>query len=109
MRIAVPQVAWRRADQLCNLVAVLELGAIDLNHGARVFEQGLCGRFYNSGLTRASRAKEQEVSDRAARRIHPGEMHLINVDDLLDRFILTDDHPPESCLQCARLPACLRR
>jgi hypothetical protein len=32
-------------------------------------------------------------------------MHLINVDNLLDRFFLTDDHPTKSGLQRLRVPS----
>src|SRR5882757_7068478 len=99
MRLAMPQISRRRTDQLCDFMAVLKFRAIDLNHRARVLQQGLRGRFDNSRLARARGAKEQEVSDRAARRIHPGKMHLVDVDDLLDRLILPDDHSPKSCLE----------
>ncbi len=36
MSLAVTKVARRRADQLCDFVGVLKLGAIDLDAGARV-------------------------------------------------------------------------
>src|SRR5947209_14059836 len=45
VRLAMPQVARRRADELRNLMAVLELRAIDLNHGARIADHALCRRF----------------------------------------------------------------
>src|ERR1700722_17491283 len=99
MRFPVPQVSWRRSNQLRNFVAVLKLCAVDLDHRARVLEQRLGGRFDNTGLAGSGWSQKQEVPDRAARRIHSGEMHLVNVDDLLDRLILSDDHSPESTLQ----------
>ena len=39
MRLAMPQVSGRRADQLRDLVAVLELGAVDLDHRAGILYQ----------------------------------------------------------------------
>ena len=93
------QVSGRRTDQLGDLVAVLELGAVDLDDRARILQQRLGGRFDDAGLSRAGRPQEQEVPDRAARGAHPRQMHLIDVDDLLDRLILPDDHPPEVGLQ----------
>src|ERR1700684_1175315 len=99
MRLAVSQISWRRTDELRNLVAVLKLGAIDLDDRARGLQQSFRRRLDDSGLARSRGAEEQKVSDRAARRIHAREMHLVDIDDLLDRLILTDDHPPEPRFQ----------
>jgi len=35
--------------------------------------------------------KKKEVADWTARRAHPGEVHLVDIDDLLNRFILAND------------------
>ena len=57
------------------------------------------GGFDDASLSGTGRAQEQEVADRASRRIEAGQMHLIDVDDLLDRFNLSDDHTVQAALQ----------
>ena len=90
----MPQISGRRTDQLGNLVAVLKFRAVDLDDRARITHQGLGGRLDDAGLAGSSGPQEEEVADRTARRRHSRQIHLIDVDDLLDRFILTDDHSP---------------
>ena len=91
MRLAMPQISGRRADQLGDLVAVLELGAVDLDHRARIPQQASAVASTMRVLPGAGRTEEQEVADRAARGAHSRQVHLVDVDDLLDRLILTDD------------------
>jgi len=43
IRLAMSQVSGRRADQFGDLMAVLELGAVDLDHGMSVPYQCLRG------------------------------------------------------------------
>ena len=43
--------------------------------------------------------KKEEVADRPSGSAHSGEIHLIDVHDLLDRFILTDNVPIERMLE----------
>jgi hypothetical protein len=66
VRLAVSQISRRRTDQLRDLMTVLELGAIDLNYGARIAQQALRCRFHDASLARARRSEEQKVSDRRA-------------------------------------------
>ena len=58
MRFAMPQVAWRRADQLGDFVRVLEFRAIHLDHRARIAEQNFRRRFHDARLARTRRAQE---------------------------------------------------
>ena len=58
MRLAMAEIAGRRADQFGNLVRVLKFGAVDLDAGARVAEQGLRHCFDHPGLSRAGGTKE---------------------------------------------------
>ena len=51
MRLAMSQIAWRRADQLGDFMAVLELRAIDLDDRARILHQRLGCRFHDSGFS----------------------------------------------------------
>jgi len=55
----MPQVSRRRADQLGDLMAVLKLGAIDLDYRPRVVQQGLCRCLYNASLARPGRPQEE--------------------------------------------------
>src|ERR1051325_1673719 len=103
MRLAMPQISRRRADEFCDFVAVLELGAIDLDDRSRILQQGLGGGFYDTRLPRTGGAEEQKVSNRTPRRTHSGQIHLIDVDDLLYRLILPDNHPPQAVLERDRL------
>src|SRR5450432_1920725 len=103
MRLPMPEVSGRRADQLCDLMAMLELRAINLDHRARILHHRLRSGFHDASLARSSWTKEQEVSDRAARRGHPGEIHLIDVHDLLYGFILTDNQSAQAYFQGFRL------
>src|SRR6185312_5917378 len=48
------------------------------------------------------RSEEKEVANRPSRRCHSGHIHLVDVDDLLDRFILTDNQLPETSFQASR-------
>ena len=92
MRFAMPQISGRRADQLGNLVAVLKFRAVDLDDCARIAHQRLGGCFHDARLAGSGRPQKQEVPDRTARGRHAGQIHLVNIDDLLDRFVLPDDH-----------------
>src|ERR1700676_5522847 len=99
MGLAMSQISGRRADQLGDLMAMLELSAIDLDDSARILQQCFRGGFNDAGFTRSSRTQEKEVSDRTARCTHPREVHLIDVDDLLDRLILAHDHAAKTILK----------
>src|SRR5579863_2101773 len=90
MGLAMAEVSRRRADQFGNLVGVLELGAIDLDAGAGVTEQGFGHGFHDARLARAGRPQEQQVADGAAGRIQAGQEHLIDLDDFLHRLVLPD-------------------
>src|SRR5258708_7412867 len=103
MRFPMSQISWRRADKLRNFMTMLELGTVDLDDRARVLQQRLSGRFDDAGLTRASRPQEQKVSDRAAGCAHPGEVHLIDVHNLLDSLVLTYDHATEVAFERHRI------
>ena len=50
--------------------------------------------------------KKEEVPDRTARRGHPGQIHLIDVHDLLNGFILADNQPAQAYFQGFRLSPC---
>src|SRR6266478_707276 len=60
MCFAMPQIPWRRSDQLCNLVAMLEFRAIDLNNRARAFHQRFGRGFDDARLAGTGGTKEQK-------------------------------------------------
>src|SRR5436309_1870342 len=64
---AVPQISGRRTYQLCDLVAVLELGAVDLDYRASVAYQAFGGHLNDSSLAGSGRPQEKKVADRASR------------------------------------------
>ena len=109
MRFAMPKVSGRRTDQLCNLVAVLELRAVNLDNGARILQHRLSGGFHNASLAGSSRSKEEEVSNRTTWRGHSGQIHLIDVHDLLYGFILANNQSAQAYLQGFRLSPRPRR
>src|ERR1700686_2605827 len=99
MRLAMSQISRRRADQFRNLMAVLELGAIDLDDGARILQQCLGSGFDDARLPGTGRPEEQKVPDGTPWSAHACQIHLIDVDDLLDRLILSDNHPSQAVLE----------
>src|SRR5450432_173165 len=85
------QVSGRRANQLGNLMAVLEFGAIDLDDGARVAHEALRRGFDEPGFAGTGRSQEEQVADRPSGSAHSRQVSLIDADDLLYRFILADN------------------
>src|SRR5271166_355933 len=88
MGLAMTQIAGRRADQLCDLMRMLELSAVNLDAGACVAKQRLCHGLDDARLAGSRGSQEQETSNGAARRIQPREKHLVNFADFLDGGIL---------------------
>ena len=60
---AMAEIARRRADQLGDLVAVLELSAVNLNHGAVIAEENLSRRLDQASLAGACGSEKQQVGD----------------------------------------------
>jgi hypothetical protein len=77
-------------------VRVLEFGAINLDTGAGVAEKRLGKGFDYAGLTGSGGAEEKQVSDGATGGVEAGQEHLVNLDDLFDGGVLTDDLTAES-------------
>jgi hypothetical protein len=89
------RVPRRRADQLGDFVTVLELRAVDLEYGARIVSQGFGGCLKDSCFARTRGSEEQKVSNRASGGDQPTQVRLIDTDNLLDCFVLTDDERTE--------------
>ena len=109
MRLAVPKVSRRRTDQLRDLMAVLELGTINLDHAASISDHAFRCRFYQASFAGTGGAEEQEVADRPAGTVHPRQIRLVDVNDLIDRFILSDNPPLEVPVQFVGFPTRLPR
>src|SRR6267143_5629706 len=89
MSLAVPQVAWRRTNQLGNFMRVLELRAVHLDYRARVSKEDFRGRFHNAGFSGTGRSQEQKIAHRASRRIQPRAKDLKHVHKRLHAFFLS--------------------
>src|SRR5581483_3236646 len=85
------QVSRGRSDQLGNLVTVLELAAIHFNDRARVADQALGDGFHQPRLAGTRRSEKQQIRDRPSRMGHAREVLLINLNDLVDCVVLSDD------------------
>src|SRR5579884_3333557 len=89
------EVARRRADQLGNLVAVLEFGTIDLDACSGISEECLGNCLNNASFPRARRPQKEEIADGASRWIETCQKHLVDFRHFLDRVFLTNDPSAE--------------
>ena len=109
MGFAVAQVARRRADQLGDFVGVLKFGAVNLDAGARVAEEGLGHGFDDPGFPRAGGAEEQQIANWTSRRIQSRQKHLVDFDHFLDGLVLTDDSAAKGAFKLSGIIAAARR
>src|ERR1700737_127237 len=86
---------------------MVEIGAIHLYPRARISEQDLCGRFHDPRLARTCRTEEQEVPDRAPRRVQTGAEYLVQVDQGLHSLFLPHDLRTQRRLELERVRAAL--
>src|SRR6266567_3238519 len=105
MGFAVAQVAWRRANQLGNLVRVLELRAINLDDCASIPKKDFRCRFHNARLSRTGWTQEQQVSHGTTGRVQTGAKDLKHVYQGLDALFLPDDLGTQRGLKIARIRA----
>ncbi len=105
MRLAVPQISRRRADQLRNFVRVLKFGAVHFDHRARIAEQHFGRGFDDARFARARRPEEQQVPHRTSRRVQARAKHLVQIHHGLHRFVLPHDLPPQPRFEIPRLHA----
>src|SRR5262245_20932037 len=101
MCLAMTEVSRRRTDQLGDLVRVLELGAVNLDAGARIAKKRFCHCLDDSGLAGAGWPEKKQVADRAPRRVQARQKHLIDLGDLLEGLVLPDDLPPQRTFKVA--------
>ncbi len=103
------QIARGRTDQFGNFVAVLELSTVDLNYRPWILQQAFRRCLHDARLAGTGGPEEQEVPDRPPGSTHSGEMHLIDVHDLLYRVVLADYEPVQTAFQALRFAARFRR
>src|SRR5436309_13332741 len=87
MRFPMPKIAGRRTDQLSDFMAVLEFGAVDLDHCLWIPDQRLRQSFNGPCFPRASGAQKQEVPDGSARCRKTGHMHLVDINRSEERRV----------------------
>ena len=105
MRFAMAQISRRRADQLGDLVRVLELRAVDLDQARGSPKSDFGHRLHYARFARTGRPQKQEVAHRTPWRIQPRQKHLVELGHLLYGRILADDLPPQSGLKILRFAA----
>src|SRR5262245_32884418 len=84
------EVAWRRADQLGDLVRVLEFRAINLNDRVSVSEEHLRGSFDHVSLARSSRSEKQHGSERSVWAGHTGLKYLVYGSEVANGSLLSN-------------------
>src|SRR5438128_716719 len=84
-------------------MAVLELGAVNLDHGARVPKQDFGGRLHQPCLAGSCRSQQKEVGDRAARRRKTRHVSLIDSRQLPNGTVLSYDSAAQLSLETFRL------
>jgi hypothetical protein len=99
MGLAMPEISWRRSDQFGYFMTVLKLGAVNLNDGAWVADERLRSGFHCPCFPGTRGAQEQEIANRSAVEGHPSEISLISPDDLVNRFVLSNDEVTQVFLQ----------
>jgi hypothetical protein len=72
-------------------VTVLKLRTINFKDSARLARQRFGARFDDSRFSRAGGPEEQTVYYRTSNGSQSSQVRLVNIDNLLDRFVLTHD------------------
>ena len=105
MSLAVAQVSRRRADQLGDLVGMLELGAVDLDAGMRIAKQRLRHGFHYARLAGAGWPQKKEISNWPSWRVQSGEKHLVDFGYLFDGRVLAYNFAPQRGFEFQRVAA----
>src|SRR5437660_1925092 len=89
------EIAGRRANELRDLMTVLELRTVDLHDGLRIAEQHLSRGFDQSRLARACRPQQKEVGKGAARSRETCPVYLVDPSQLPNGAVLSDEAPAQ--------------
>ena len=87
----MPEIPWRRANQLRDLVTMLKLRAIDLQHSQGRLEQALGKGFRCPRLAHARGSEKEERADRFRVIVHATLEFLDKIDESVFRGLLADD------------------
>src|SRR5271167_2272446 len=102
MGLTVTKIAWRTANQFCDLMRVLKFRAIHFDQRSAIAEQNLRSGLDNARLAGAGRSQKQQVSDGTTWRMKPSTKHLIQLDKRFDGFVLPDDFLPQRIFKMSR-------
>ena len=83
-------------------MAVLKLGAVDLDYASGIVQQCLSRRLYDASFARSCGPEKQKVPDRTPSGREPSHVNLIGPDDLVNCFLLSNDEAAEFVLQILR-------
>jgi hypothetical protein len=89
------QVPGRRTDEFGYLMGMLELAAVDFGYSQRIVYQALRRGFDGPCFAGARWPEEQEAADGPVRAGQAHPVHLVDADNLLNRFLLTGDKAME--------------
>src|SRR5579863_2719692 len=99
MRFPVAEVTRGRANDLGDFVGVLELGAVDLDDGARAAEENFGGGFDDARFAGAGGAEEEQVADGPAGRVESSGEDLEQFDERLNAVVLAYDLRAQGILE----------
>lgn len=105
----VADITRRRTDQLCDLVMLLELSAVDFREGMRISEQRLGNDFHDVSFSRACGTKKKQVANRPVRRRHAREKNLVKLGYGFDRSVLSHHATVQEVFKVARRLAMAHR
>src|SRR5271157_297506 len=105
MRFAVAEIPRGRADDLGDLVGVLEFGAVDLDDGAGAAEENFGGGFNDAGLAGAGGADKKQIADGAPGGVESSGEDLEQLDEGLNAVVLADDFRAQGILKLNGVPA----
>src|SRR5581483_12266685 len=91
MCFPVTQISGRRADQLRDLVTMLELSAIDFDYGTSISYQTLSQCLNGPSFPGPRRSEEQQISNRTTRGGHTRQVGLVHIHDLFYSILLPHD------------------
>src|ERR1700746_2841096 len=99
MLCAAPEIAGGGADNFGDFVGVLELGAVNLDNGARAAEENFGGGFDDSGLAGAGGPGGEEMAAGAPGRVESSGEDLEQFDKRLNAVVLADDLRAQGILE----------
>ena len=85
----MPKVSWGRANKLGDFVTMLKFTAIDFEDSVGMPDKAFSHRFHEQRLSGARRPQKEKIAYRMTRAVHPGQVSLVDADDLLNSIILT--------------------